>query len=416
MILGTLGSNKLVTTTNAILTEVFTGIKPYKILILSEDKPERDYTKISDILKLFGINSSVSVEVMGEGIKEWKDKLSSIKMDVIDITPGRKYMALATYVYSNSQEIRYVYLKEESEGYRVFGYVPFHDLVVYNVRSGEIINFDPPKTVTGDKEAKITIDGLRALLNLYLLLSDKVELEVKGDISTGITISKNGVDIDETLYDKNAMETCLLRSGFLRFKQEDEIKRWAMDRDTKFLADTNVYINLGDRVGWLTKGKVLPSSSTYYELDNMLKTTQKNDVKLYLANLGMDSYKRIHKWVPNEKSSGSDLRLINEALTLKSYYPEVILITGDTGVYNSARQKIRVILLKDKERGKGAIEYLVECLRYFSDIDISVNGQVYSVIKREKAYGEEKIKIVNMKKEYNYPYFISLVEAFLYEM
>ncbi|QIW24078.1 hypothetical protein EWF20_07930 [Sulfolobus sp. S-194] len=274
----------------------------------------------------------------------------------------------------------------------------------------------PKKTVSGEKEAKISIESLKALLNLYLLLSDKVELEVKGDISTSITISKNGVDIDETLYNKSTMEACLLRSGFLRFKQEDEIKRWATDKDTKFLADTNVYINLGDRVGWLTKGQLLPSSSTYHELDNMLKTTQKNDVKLYLANLGMDSYKRIHKWVPSEKGGGSDIKLITEIQTLKYYYPEVILITGDTGVYNSAKQKIRIILLKDKERGKGAIEYLVECLRYFSDIDITLNDQVYSVIKREKAYGEEKIKVVNMKKEYNYPYFISLVEEFLHEM
>ncbi|QIW24079.1 hypothetical protein EWF20_07935 [Sulfolobus sp. S-194] len=145
MILGTLGSNKLVTTTNAILTEVFTGVKPDKILILSEETPERDYTKISNILKLFGINSSIAIEVIGKWIKEWKDKLPRIKMDIIDITPGRKYMALATYVYSNTQEIRYVYLKEESEGYRVFGYVPFHDLVVYNVRSGEVIDFDPQK-------------------------------------------------------------------------------------------------------------------------------------------------------------------------------------------------------------------------------------------------------------------------------
>ena len=90
MILATLGSSRLVTTLDAIMTELFTGIKPDRILILSEEARELDLTNIT---KPFGINAETKVLELGVGINSWREKVRDISMDVADITPGRKYMA-----------------------------------------------------------------------------------------------------------------------------------------------------------------------------------------------------------------------------------------------------------------------------------------------------------------------------------
>jgi len=66
MIFATLGSNKLVTTLDAIMTELFTGIRPDKILILSEEVQDLDLT---GIMKSFRINAET------KGLRTWsRDK------------------------------------------------------------------------------------------------------------------------------------------------------------------------------------------------------------------------------------------------------------------------------------------------------------------------------------------------------
>ncbi|BFH74166.1 PIN domain-containing protein [Sulfurisphaera javensis] len=418
MILATLGSNKLVTTTNAILTEVFTGLKPDEIVILAEEQSKRDYSKIAEILKVLGINAKVTEKIMGRGIEEWRNKLKDLKIDVADITPGRKYMALAVYTYSNAHEIRYIYLEKEEEGYRIFGYAPFTDVRIYDLRNSSLISYDPPQTIKGgNKNVELGREGIRALLNLYLLLGNEIVLNLKSEEGS-ISLTYDGNKLSEISQLANEYKTCLVRSGFFVYEAEDNIKRLASDKDNYFIADVNVYINLGNRLSNLIKNgnQILFSSSTYSELENMLNTTQKNDKKLYIGNLGMDSFKKIHNTIPAgyvNKKLGSDIKLIKEAMDLKGHYPNVILLTCDQGVYNSAHQKIKTVLLKELRNGKGSVEELIYCLRYFADIDLEINGKVYATIKRERMYGKDKLSLINQEEKYNYPYFISLVENYL---
>jgi hypothetical protein len=52
--LAVLGSNKLVTTTNALLSEIFTGLIQDHVTILSEERPEKDYSYMKDLVLLPG--------------------------------------------------------------------------------------------------------------------------------------------------------------------------------------------------------------------------------------------------------------------------------------------------------------------------------------------------------------------------
>ncbi|WP_162268489.1 hypothetical protein AB1303_00915 [Saccharolobus solfataricus] len=48
---------------------------------------------------------------------DWKNKISNEKINVLDITPGRKYMAIIGSNYVQADEVRYAYLKDERKGY-----------------------------------------------------------------------------------------------------------------------------------------------------------------------------------------------------------------------------------------------------------------------------------------------------------
>jgi len=220
MILATLGSSKLVTTLDAIMTELFTGIKPDRILILSEEARELDLTNIT---KPFGINAETKVLELGVGINSWREKVRDISMDVADITPGRKYMAVAVLNYSQAEEVRYAYLREEDKGYHIFGYVPLQEITVFDVRKGTSIPYEPPKTIPNlPEKVNIGVESLKALVNLYSLLGE--------------------VD-----YDQDFEELCKLRSGGVRFKEEEKIREY-VKKGYFFLADVNAYVNLGDRL------------------------------------------------------------------------------------------------------------------------------------------------------------------------
>lgn len=392
MILATLGSNKLVTTLDAIMTQIFTGIKPDKILILSEEARDIDLT---EVMKSFGINAETKVLELGVGINNWREKIKDINIDVADITPGRKYMAITVLNYSQAREVRYAYLKEEDKGYHIFGYVPLQEIIVYDVRKGTSVPYEPPKTVQSlPKKVKIEVESLKALLNLYSLLG-KVD------------------------YDEDFEELCKLRSGDIRFKEEEEIRQY-VKKGYYFLADVNTYINLGERLAKITWDKetgprLLASKSTYNELLRLTKSTQKGeDFKFHLA---MSSYRRIHKQVPvSESDRGSDVALIDEAKALKKEFPAPLaVISSDMRFSVSGKsQGVEVILLHDKVKGQRDVGELLFCESFYKNsIEISVDGEPFARILKSDSPYERKVTIETLKAEYNYAYVLSKLEEIL---
>ncbi|BCU69806.1 hypothetical protein [Stygiolobus caldivivus] len=394
MILATLGSNKLVTTVDAIMTEIFTGVRPDKVLVLSE---EPRIVELGEVFKAFGLDPQTEVKALGVGVKEWREKLKEIDIDVADITPGRKYMAVSVLNYSNAKEVRYAYLREEGEGYRVFGYVPLKEITVYNVRTGEVVPFEPPKTVNGlPKKAEIGVESLRALYNLYSQLGD--------------------VDYDE-IGDEDKDRMCKFRAGFLKFKEEEEVRK-LVSQGYFLLADTNVYITLGERLGRLCWNKelgfrLLASRSTYGELLNYTKTTQKGeDPKFFL---GMSAYRHIHRQPPVGQVGGSDVKFIEEAKALKKEIPDPLaVITRDQGVKRSAdSQGVKAVLLSETKKGEGDIGQLLFCESFYRDVEIRVNGELFAKVLKSKFPEERKVEVEVMKAEYNYPYVLSKLEEVL---
>jgi hypothetical protein len=391
MILATLGSNKLVTTLDAIMTELFTGIRPDEILILSEEARELDLT---NIMKSFGINAETKVLELGVGINSWREKVKDISIDVADITPGRKYMAIAVLNYSQAKEVRYAYLKEEVKGYHIFGYVPLQEITVFDVRKGTSVSYDPPKTVPNlPKKVEIEVESLKALVNLYSLLG-KVD------------------------YDEDFDELCKLRSGGVRFKEEEKIREY-VKKGYFFLADVNVYVNLGERLAEITWDRengprLLASRSTYNELLRLTKSTQKgSDPKFFLA---MSSYRRIHKQIPvSEFNRGSDVALIEEAKALKKELPAPLaVISGDMGVRRSGMsQGVEVILLHDRMKGQPDVGELLYCGSFYRDIEISVDGVPFAKVLKSDFPDEKKVTVETLKSEYNYAYVLSQLEEIM---
>jgi len=394
MILATLGSNKLVTTLDSIMTELFTGIKPDKILILSEEARELDLTNIT---KSFGINAETKVLELGVGINSWREKVKDIRIDVADITPGRKYMAIAVLNYSRAEEVRYAYLKEEAKGYHIFGYVPLQEVTVFDVRKGTSVPYEPPKTVPNlPRKVEIGVESLKALVNLYSLLGE--------------------VD-----YDENFDELCKLRSGGLRFREEEKVREY-VKKGYFFLADVNVYVHLGERLAQITWDRengprLLASRSTYNELLRLTKSTQKGeDPKFFLA---MSSYRRIHRQVPvSEFSRGSDVALIEEAKALKRELPAPLaVISGDQGVRRSgASQGVEVILLHDITKGQLDVGEFLFCGSFYRDIVISVDGEPFAKVLKSVSPDERRVTVETLKSEYNYAYVLSQLEETMRNM
>jgi len=394
MILATLGSNKLVTTLDSIMTELFTGIKPDKILILSEEARELDLTNIT---KSFGINAETKVLQLGVGINEWREKVKEISMDVADITPGRKYMAIAVLNYSRAEEVRYAYLREEAKGYHVFGYVPLQEITVFDVRRGTSVPYEPPKTIPNlPRKVEIGVESLKALVNLYSLLGE--------------------VD-----YDENFDELCKLRSGGVRFREEEKVREYVR-KGYFFLADVNAYVFLGERLAEITWDRdngprLLPSRSTYNELLRLTKSTQKGeDPKFFLA---MSSYRRIHKQIPvSEFNRGSDVALIEEAKALKRELPAPLaVISGNQGVRRSGvSQGVEVILLYDKTKGQLDVGEFLFCGSFYKDIMISVDGEPFAKVLKSEFPDERKVTVETLKPEYNYAYVLSQLEETMKNM
>ena len=404
MILGVLGSDKLVTPTNALLTEVFTGVKPDKVVILAEEQPKADVTGLRDVLSVFGLNPEVSVKVLGTGVKAWRDGLRDVELDLADVTPGRKYMAYAVLAYSRARDVRYVYLKEESKGYHMFGYVPFDEVTVYDMRTGEEVPFDPPRT-RGDfpRKSSLTPEGLTSLVNLYSLLG-KVEVSTEPDPG-----------VKEDIYEEGE-RLCKTRAGFLRFREEEEIRKLA--ESSYFIADTNVYINLGSRISrlvWANRSfRLLPSRSVYRELSAKTESTQKDEFPVKF-HLGMQAFRALHPKLPEVDRRFGDIALLHEVKALKSDFPEnIVLITGDKGLVNAARsQGVKSVhLSKLVERDDGDWGEYISCMRFFANVKVTVDGREVAVVRRTtdvKPYTE--VEAVDL--DFNYPKLVEKLEEFL---
>jgi len=223
--LATLGSDKSVTTINAIMTELLTDIKPRKVIILRETPSNKDIRDgLRKALSYLGIEAEIQEKVIGEGVTNWRVKVSEKDVDVFDITPGRKYMALVSAEYSKAKEVRYIYLKNESEGYRIFGYVPFQKLKIFNMRTGEEIKLSqPPITKTLDSKSRLDIESLTALYNI---------LSLHGNVK--VKVGERYVEEEEDEF----IELCKSRAGVIVYEEEEEIVK---AEDAFFLADTNVY-------------------------------------------------------------------------------------------------------------------------------------------------------------------------------
>ncbi|MEM1646277.1 MAG: hypothetical protein QXL96_10550 [Ignisphaera sp.] len=397
----------MVTTLNAIMTEIFTGIRPERVLILREDKQGYEMN-LSDVLKAFNINAEVEVKIIGEGIKRWREEVSKLKIDIADITPGRKYMAVSLMNYSNA-EIRYAYLKDESRGYRIFGYVPLNEIRVYNVRTGEEISYEPPKTVKSlQKKSTLSSEGLQALLNLYKLIGE-------------VDYSFGGSELpDKDL--ETAEEMCKTISGFLRFEEEGELRKYVKN-GYFFIADTNVYIKLGDRLRELLsdreKGfRLLASKATYNELLEKTRTSQKLiDLKFHLA---IGSYRRLHAPpATSEEKRAGDIGIVEEAKRIKRELEEPLaLITADKMVYNLARaQGVAAILLNQKveKKEEGNLGEFLYCKSYYhNNIEVYVGGKLFArILKNERVSEKKTVNVEVYNLEYNYAYVIQELERLL---
>jgi hypothetical protein len=390
MILGTLASDKLVTTVNAILSEVFTEISPNKVKIFAEQKPQFDYQIIREYLRVLNVDSDVEIKVIGTGISNWKQQLSTETVDVADVTPGRKYMALALHNYVKAGEVRYVYLQNESKGYRPFGYVPFQEIKVVNLRDGKEIQMRAIKTRRElERKVKLGYVGIRTTLNMLSLLG-KVEID--------------GIPRQDVRVDQGIEEMCSIWSGRRRFKEEKIL----FETQGRLIADTNVYINLGPRLLSL-RNRILPASSTYAELLNKVTSTQRNDYNLIKFQLGMYAFRLVHEKLPDPNRKFGDASLVGEARALKGEMTEnLTLITGDAGVMKSARLKgINVVFLHDlEERKEEDLASKAFCLSAFENVEVKVNGDTFL---RIGGWDTEKSTVESLKEEYNYSYLSSLL-------
>ena len=239
MRLGILGSDKLVTTTNALMYEVFAGVVPDEVVIFTEDPPKTTFDKLSEALLLLGVKPKIRYVVLGEDFSKWGEAFSQV--DIVDVTPRRKITALIA-ASTTKGKVRYAYLKEEVRGYRVFGYVPLQQIRLIELPMFKQVAMSAKHTVSVG-EATLDREGLIAMYNLNTLLGE-VSFSF-GSLPIPVTLEEllqNKVTL--TQEDQQYFNTCIKRAGYIQYEEEKEI---AQTQDT-LTFDTNVYIELGERV------------------------------------------------------------------------------------------------------------------------------------------------------------------------
>ncbi|NON62273.1 hypothetical protein [Acidianus sp. RZ1] len=418
MKLAVLGSNKLVTTTDAILTEIFAGVRPDEVIILAEEEPKKPFNELKNVLSVVGLNAEIKAKVLGEGVKSWRENIPSVEADVADVTPGRKYMAYAVLAYSKTREIRYAYLKEEQKGYKIFGYVPFDKIKLLEMRSGNEVQLDPPKTKRGlERKVKLSTDSLNALINIYSLLGEVTIRYDQNEMKKKDLSKQNFYDLS------NEEQMCLTRSGFFKFEREKDVMQEAMG-DSFFFADTNIYIKIGDRLRDIAYNRasgmrLLSSRAVYNELIEHTKNTQR-DNSVIMFHLGMSTYRRLHQPpLTSEIRGQGDIPLIFEAKKLKAELPNnLVIITQDKRVSSSSSsQGVKSIYVENPSPSmNGNIGEFLYCLSFYKNIDIVVKGERMAELHNEVLsdnFTNKLSQIKTINDEYNYPKFLSELEKFL---
>jgi hypothetical protein len=384
--LAVLGSNKLVTTINSIVTEIFTGLSPSKIIILKEKTVEEDnelsgkMRELKEVLRYLNVNCEIEVKEIPAGFETWIKEVGKMDFDVIDITPGRKYMAIASYF--SSKHSRYTYIKDESKGYRIFGFIPFEEVEVWDLVKRQKI---PLKPVNCEAEGDSKLNS-EALTSLYNILSMHGEIGVKVKDEVNMERVMKVDEIDEEA------KPCYLRSGIWIYKEERELAKVISDQggNLKLAFDTNMYVNLGRRIKDF--GNVIPLESVYNELDRKVKLIQKNSlVKDKVFLLGMESYNEIHNVRPRRVGKqGGDVGILEEIKEVRKEAGNLIFVTGDKTLAEKARVSNTIVMeFKEVERTKEKtrIGEFLECLSRLYKVYLTLNDEEVVEIKYSASLG-----------------------------
>jgi|SRR5579875_2258918 len=403
MKLGILGSDKLVTTTNALMHELFAGALPDEVVIFAEDPPKTTFDRLSEALLLLGLKPKIKYVVLGEDFSKWGEAFSEV--DIVDVTPGRKITALIA-ASTTRGKVRYAYLKEEARGYRVFGYVPLQQIKLIELPEFKEVAMSAKHTVSAG-EATLDKEGLTAMYNLYTL-SGQVNIRF-GSLPTPATLEEllqNKVTL--TQEDQQYLHTCAKRAGYIQYEEEKEI---AQTQDT-LTFDTNIYIELGERV--LRKArKTHPLRSVYDELDrvslNYNKRPTPDEAKFLL---GMADYTLIHGAPPPSltKHSG-DVGIIEEVMERKKHLETLTLVTLDQALAQRARVRgIRTIHPHTPRRAQGDVGELLRTLAQYTDIQIYIGNEQVASLKREDT---NTLKVVALRPQHNYAQLVQTLQKFI---
>ncbi len=422
--LGVTGSNKLVTTLNSILTELFYGLRPKRITIISEEKHEEAFIKkIRDALVALGINVEVDEIVIGKDPGEWAERLKGREnsFSVIDITPGRKYMSIM--LSKLNSKIRYVYLKEESEGYRIFGYVSPKKVEVWELypRPRVINKMEQPKPSKEGRETILKSDSITAFINILDAIGEVTIRPKRRNSISDYTPNWYDVEVGnkdkmvEAIMKDQTFNLCASRSGMIRFKGEDEVKEKIED-GANICFDTNVIISIGHRIFDDIGNKrylSIPLFSVYNELKNHSMNYQRNktDRKTMLFILGLYSFNKMYSAMRSPSKSSGDVPIIKEVTSLKVSSLRPVLVTMDKSLGERAGlSRIEYIVIDRSkprylENPRGSIGKLLSCLSSFSDVSIEVNGEeVATIVNRssEFQFSHDGAHIIPTSKDFNY--------------
>lgn len=409
-VLGVLGSNKFVTTSNAALTEVFYGVRPSRVKVLFETNTSLDLSPLQEALGLLGVNTQVEAAVVGRGPEEWARNLRSHgDVTVIDVTPAWKYMTMIAYaVLGGAARVRYIYIKNDREANKVFGYIPLDELELWELSPGRPSRVKEPKLPEPSTGASSELrpDALTALLNL---------LRLRGRVSVSPSSTARGspdyeprwgelnpFDLDSVVQEAegdDVVRLCALRSGALVLEGEDKVVSEAR-QGANLAFDTNVFINIGPRLPGLLenyRNAAIPLPQVYRELT--LTAPPKGDATKDFVRrlLGARSFNELHplvaEWLGSARGAGGDKGIVDFLSEAKKYIRRPVLVTGDRNLYSYATaSRLEALLLGAPRRGGGRYQgELVSCLSSFRELVLMIDDRGVARLRSDPYSGVTRV-------------------------